>query len=96
MDNQHDYLHLLIRLNPGRGVYHIRQLIRTQLCILLDHILILPKFMIQGAIKVLKNTARIEHAKYLTQNDADWTSNTKPDRMLYPSDHRPISVSIEY
>ena len=61
--------------------------------LLLDHILVPPTFT-KGTPKVLKPTATVEHTAYLNQNDADWTKNKKPDRNLYPSDHRPASVTI--
>lgn len=64
--------------------------------ILLDHLLVTPQFLKTSGLRVNRQSAKVEHTAYLAQNSGDWSKKTKPDRMLYPSDHRPVSVSVKF
>lgn len=63
--------------------------------LLLDHILVTPE-MQTGTPRVLASTATVEHAAYLAENEGDWTKKKKPSRTRYPSDHRPVSITIRF
>jgi len=63
---------------------------------LLDHLLVTPEFLKNTGLRVLPSTAKIEHTAYLKQNSGDWTKNKKPKRTLYPSDHRPATLTVKF
>jgi len=61
----------------------------------LDHFLALPEFL-TGSPRVDAGTATVEHTAYMGENEGDWSRRTKPNRHLYPSDHRPCSVVVRF
>lgn len=61
----------------------------------LDHFLTFDDFL-SGPLRLDAGTATIEHAAYLAENEGNWSLTTKPDRHLYPSDHRPASVVVRF
>ncbi len=64
--------------------------------LLLDHLLVSPDLLQQTGLRVDPTTATVEQEAYENQNDGDFSRNDKPDRELYPSDHRPVSVNVEF
>ncbi len=64
--------------------------------VLLDHILIPPQFLASSGLRVDASSGKVEHARYLAENTGDWSTNSKPDRKTYPSDHRPASVLVKF
>jgi len=64
--------------------------------LLLDHVLISKRLIRRRGLRASPQSAKVRHKEYNEENEANWNRKTKPDRLKYPSDHRPVSVKVRF